>query len=1617
MLVEAPLPTWASGRQVVAVGGQTPREVDDIGFVTDLGGWGMVQAKKSLRLEPGASSALAEALEQLIAVDDLGVPDCPPSDQIRPLQPGLDLVLVLTDQRAPSTINDVLAPVTGRLRSLPAEWPIGDVPRNEDEHRAFDRLKSHLDRLWKARHVEDLGEADLRRLGHVLSVRALNFADGGNDLYAVQNLLDRVASHPDDIPAIWVVLGQEAQRLADERTFLDRATLVDRLESEGIVLRPLSRLRADIVQLRQITEANIALMGTRLAIAAPEGPVELDRKASAVIAATDGNVALTGEPGVGKSVVLHGLAVASRHRDIDVVMLRSTNLRPSSGQVREELKLRHDLEEVLRGWPGRAPGLLLIDGLDQTRDTDPSAWLPDLAQALARTRWRVVATIRSFDLKHGRAWQRMFPGEPIDQQWADPGLAHVRHAIVADLTAEELRPLRAASPQLSELIDTADRRLRGLLTNPFNLDMAAHLLRSGVMPSLTSINSRADLLHSYWQHRVDKLEHRRTLRAVVGAMLAEGRQVVNPVELPLEASSAGLTALRHEGVLRDLPTSAGHPSALVEFSHPVLFDYAVAMLALGDSSRPESLADRLDDDPNLAIKVRPSMEYRLATVWRDDPARKSFWHLSLRLVTRHAGHLLAAAVAARVAAYDSRTADDIKVLADACAGIIADDHDRWDATDAQGLAFLLAAAIDRAPSAEETAVAFAAFIDRLAERAHEDDDIDLALLASQLPARGLSGPRAEATPQLTAHLVRAAVTCMALALADLTDPRRAQLAEVAVRPLAQATIADPVATGPSVMKLCTPDTFQALGSQHMWALVDRIPDIARKDPDLAIAIGVAAFEYEETRDEQTNLLQSAILRMTSNRRDELNGVRYAVGEKFKALADIDAMAATTLLLRSLNASTGRDRWPERARFAVPPHPLHSDTLRFSAGHGVLLTMTNTLIERVRELASESAPSVDSPAPQPLTDITYRVVTLLRHDEVWQRLLLRAATDASSGLAKAFASALLVPNLFAHPSTWITAAQVARRLSPLLSPEVHARLEAAIWGMVDAGRIPGEADPRREERLRLRRDTILRSLSPEHLIDPRTRQRLVEIAGDDDGLALPDIDEAQFDGVGGMVWEADPPDPDSPEAIQLQISAIDQQLRSGDEGEQARARQSLVDLWERLAAIPPVVDPAAADSFNVTLDDVRLQAAERLAHDPAAAPDTQLGRDVYATLCAYLPSLDPTATDESNEESWSTAPAPSWGSSTSNNAIEGIAALTMREVWRTAHGDDFARLLNPFLDSADPVRRFLASRALSGLYPDPDELFHQLQIRLLAEVDGHIAAYLLGRLSRFRQSRASEIDDVMRQLATHPEWACATVDPAADQRTGRDERWTMAANVLTALAAVDATPYATSVVKAWLDRPLVHPDRAVSTTAYLRDMLNPAAHSLRPAQERTFQLLHLTVSRLREAWIDPGQPGQPTENHQKRLNSTVKVAESICQQMYYASGAHDASQTEESARPRGDLRRFSSLALPLLEQLSAIDHPAVTHRIVQTTDHLRLAQPRRALLVAARTITGDTAYAREQLALTAVHDLVRHYLAEQRDLVLNDPECLTAIRKTLEAYVRLGWDKAIELTEELDELLD
>ena len=77
----------------------------------------------------------------------------------------------------------------------------------------------------------------------------------------------------------------------------------------------------------------------------------------------------------------------------------------------------------------------------------------------------------------------------------------MRHLLVGDLTGEELAVVRAASPHLAGLLDEASPRLRELLANPFNLDLAGQLLSEGGA-SILQVHTRAELLAEYWRRRV-----------------------------------------------------------------------------------------------------------------------------------------------------------------------------------------------------------------------------------------------------------------------------------------------------------------------------------------------------------------------------------------------------------------------------------------------------------------------------------------------------------------------------------------------------------------------------------------------------------------------------------------------------------------------------------------------------------------------------------------------------------------------------------------------------------------------------------------------------------------------------------------------------------------------------------------------------------------------------------------------------------------------------------------------------------------------------------------------------------------------------------------------------------
>ena len=96
-------------------------------------------------------------------------------------------------------------------------------------------------------------------------------------------------------------------------------------------------------------------------------------------AVKSGHLLITGEPGCGKSGLIHQLLETLQNENIPVVLLLAEENFGRDWKGSAHLPgFTHALDEVLANWPNGARGLLITDALDAVRDADTQNWLRHL---------------------------------------------------------------------------------------------------------------------------------------------------------------------------------------------------------------------------------------------------------------------------------------------------------------------------------------------------------------------------------------------------------------------------------------------------------------------------------------------------------------------------------------------------------------------------------------------------------------------------------------------------------------------------------------------------------------------------------------------------------------------------------------------------------------------------------------------------------------------------------------------------------------------------------------------------------------------------------------------------------------------------------------------------------------------------------------------------------------------------------------------------------------------------------------------------------------------------------------------------------------------------------------
>jgi hypothetical protein len=652
LVAEQTLPEGLVPGKVARVGAQTGFAMDDVAVLTDEGAYALFQVKARLGLDRPANSPLADAVKQAVEqflTGELPAADGPP----RKVEPGRDALVFCTDSTAPASVRDDLRFAVARTGRQPPGTALGfELTGPQDS--ALRVLLTHVRRSWVSAGHGIPTDEQLREFLRLLWVITL-------DAQPIATLGALIP--PGKEAAAWDVLVRRGHDAPEGRLWVDRADLGVALLNAGLVLAPPVEQRQDIEVLRAVSATNSDALRDSDRLPAPGG-LHVRRRVGDELASVvrDSDVLLVGDAGAGKTGLAAGLArQLVSHQE--VVLLRAADVAGTNRVV-----LRHPLVEVLRAWSG-PPAILVIDGLDAIRGSEDRAFLAGVVEGLAGSRWRVLATVRTFDVRNSSVLRDAFAGQPVS---AEPGRVHprlagVRHLLVGDLTDEELDTMLPRAPALAEFVSRAAPELRALLRNPFNLRLASRLVveASGAdRDRLAAVRTRLGLLDAYWERRVETEDH--TARADLLERLC--RQMLTARDLRALEQAPTVTAVDSaavDGLLREnvLAIDAGVISParrVLVFSHNILFDYAAARYMLIDPIDPASrLLAELDHDPSLPLIARPSLDLMVGRLW-EHRTNGLFWQVCLDLAA--SAHLLATlAFAGRLLSL-LRAPDDLQPL-------------------------------------------------------------------------------------------------------------------------------------------------------------------------------------------------------------------------------------------------------------------------------------------------------------------------------------------------------------------------------------------------------------------------------------------------------------------------------------------------------------------------------------------------------------------------------------------------------------------------------------------------------------------------------------------------------------------------------------------------------------------------------------------------------------------------------------------------------------------------------------------------------------------------------------------------------------------------------------------
>lgn len=1605
---------------------ETEQPIDDMLVGTSAGGRVFAQIKRTLRLEKSSASDLAKTLDQFVRQFIASRDETIGAESLgRRLDPSFDRFVIVTSSSSSRPILHHLPAVLRRLRGLLENQSSSDAALNEEEREALSVVMDHIKRSWMETTEEEPSDDDLRDLLSLVYVQVLEMDAGGSGEREVLDLLRRaVLRDREQAEPVYTYLFSLTSEFSAQRSGADRKSLHRSLLDAGFNLRHVRSYEKDVERLVEYSNGIHDVLDRYSHILVGSEIVKIERDCVAALreAALNGSILVVGEPGAGKSGALHDLAKTIGTEGHDYIFLSVDRLAAQSlSELRNEIGLEHELLNVLDNWPGLGPAFVIIDSLDAARGEPAERMLLDLIYEIIRKngRWRIVASIRKFDLRYGYELKSLFPGEPPSDLFGDPEFSSIIHINIPRLSEKELKEIASQSPGLDALVRSAPAELKDLLRTLFNLQLLGELLGEGVsVEELTPIKTEHELLDRYWRHRIlvgnrgDTRE--RVLRDVCQKMLEERALHLDRSAIAQAETSDILGELLSMQILAEWQPSPETPPEryILTFSHHVLFDYAVERLLLrGD---PGKIVQLLSSDPDLVVAIHPSLRFHFRYLWMIDSDRQQFWDTVFRIIKEDTipeiGKLIGPTIAAELARGHSDLEPLISALENSESRLVAEEALR------HLIGALLAGAEDNIQLIGPGAGPWSELVERVGRslNPHTADTIRSLLSTICDHPENMTPTQLSKVGKATRRLLKYLWS---------QSPINIWHVRIALKCVCRTFESDPTESA-ALLGRCFESSHL---SQYDYVDLPQLASEAKRlipiDHAFIEKLYRVAFTHDVTSKEQTQLYPSGILPLTSNRPQDYQMALYELARVFPEFLKEASENATHILIVAIEAYVTKRHNLASRELEELPFELNGIQANIIADYSHIWDKGDVyrhddpmkMLDAFQEYLEGLEGSEDG--IEKFKKIIMIIASENRLAVIWRRIISVGARFPNTIGREILPLAWTLPVLV-NLDTSNPIGEFIKAIFPTLSPKERRRIEEAILS------IPDLSTAEKREYAERDRNWLLGCLTIKNVIGDDARLLLEELLRED---AIPSYEEPKPTAVWVGKYGEEEYLKDEGVPVDAEPNRRIRELEKPAQEFADNHRNSTPTIEEVIEVLPSLHALREA-LLHADANDVHpkqrdhawgylAEACARISRIEGLSGDDDPGLSVRDVLLEASHNPEPISDPEYDAQF---DEHPSWGSPAARlDAAEGLILLARHP---GCVCPEVLEAIGRLVADPVPAVRFQIASHLNCLYRTAPEMMWNIIEQICNEESSR--GVLQGLITyTLRQIAGAEPDKVAGLTKL--------IYDRIIEGPGASEVREKCTGLFADLYIWRNQDLSYRVVFDVITNPRSFPKEAHCVLYSLRDALthgpvsppDPKADAIR---QRAISILERILHSALESWntLKQSYDGIPInqwpQEDQDQAKSLLRLIDGVGSEIYFASGAfEDKQQRDHVVVPTQESisGRFYQEVSKILDDLTRTDLPSVTHHLIETLEFFIPVDPSKIFIrIGQVVIEGQkTGYEYESLAVDLIVKIVERYLADYRTLLREDLDCRQTLIKILDTFVQVGWPSARRLAYQLEEI--